>query len=260
MSNKYNIIYNKNKYVSGAGILILEKIDNKWTLILFKDHTNKFADVGGIYEKNHFNISDTASQELKEESRNLFILSDLKKLRKYIDIKHKKNNSYYKSFLITLSDINPDMLKIGRDKIFDKGLINKAKTVVANAEELPFADNSFDLVTMAFGLRNVTDKKQALREMYRIVKPGGNVLVMEFSAPENKLVQSLYDKYSFNLIPKLGEFFANDAASYKYLVESIRRHPNQDTLRDWFFEAKFDECKVDNILSGIVAIHQGYKF
>lgn len=161
---------------------------------------------------------------------------------------------------ITLSDINPDMLKIGRDKIFDKGLIKKAKTVVANAEELPFADNSFDLVTMAFGLRNVTDKKQALREMYRIVKPGGNVLVMEFSAPENKLVQSLYDKYSFNLIPKLGEFFANDAASYKYLVESIRRHPNQDTLRDWFFEAKFDECKVDNILSGIVAIHQGYKF
>lgn len=106
MSNKYNIIYNKNKYISGAGILILEKIDNKWTLILFKDHTNKFADVGGIYEKNHFNISDTASQELKEESRNLFILSDLKKLRKYIDIKHKKNNSYYRSFIIRLSDIN----------------------------------------------------------------------------------------------------------------------------------------------------------
>jgi demethylmenaquinone methyltransferase/2-methoxy-6-polyprenyl-1,4-benzoquinol methylase len=161
---------------------------------------------------------------------------------------------------ITLSDINPDMLKIGRDKIFDKGLIKKAKTVVANAEQLPFADNSFDLVTMAFGLRNVTDKKQALREMYRIIKPGGMVLVMEFSAPENRLIQSLYDKYSFNIIPKLGEFFANDGDSYQYLVESIRRHPNQDTLRDWFYESKFDECKIDNILSGVVAIHKGYKF
>ena len=106
MSNKYNIIYNKNKYVSGAGILLLEKIDKKWVLILFKDHTNKFADIGGIYEKNHLNINDTASQELKEESRNLFILSDIKKLRKYVDLKHKKNNSYYRSFIIRLSDIN----------------------------------------------------------------------------------------------------------------------------------------------------------
>ena len=161
---------------------------------------------------------------------------------------------------ITLSDINPEMLKIGRDKIFDKGLIKIADTIVANVERLPFDDNVFDVVTIAFGLRNVTDKKQALKEMYRVVKPGGKVFVMEFSQPENDFVKTLYDKYSFNIIPKIGEFLANDYDSYQYLVESIRRHPKQDILRDWFYEVGFDECRVDNILTGIVAIHEGIKF
>ena len=155
---------------------------------------------------------------------------------------------------ITLSDINPDMLKIGRDKFLDRGLTKKADFVVADAENLPFENNSFDLVTMAFGLRNVTNKKQAIQEINRILKPGGVALVMEFSHPESGF------KYSFNIIPKLGELFAGDYDSYKYLVESIRRHPNQSVLRDWFIDSGFDECKVKNIHTGIVAIHMGYKF
>ena len=161
---------------------------------------------------------------------------------------------------ITLSDINPDMLKIGRDKFLDRGLTKNADFVVADAENLPFKNNCFDLVTMAFGLRNVTNKKQAIQEINRILKPGGVALIMEFSHPEIGFVKASYDKYSFNVIPKLGEFFAGDYDSYKYLVESIRRHPNQNILRDWFLEMGFDECEVKNIHSGIVAIHMGYKF
>jgi len=161
---------------------------------------------------------------------------------------------------VIMSDINKEMLDIGYDKIFDAGLSHLVEPVVANSESLPFADSSFDLVTMVFGLRNITDKKRALSEMHRIVKPGGTVLVMEFSKPKSSLISYVYDKYSFNVIPGLGKFFAGDSESYRYLVESIRRHPNQEQLREWFYEAGFDSCSITNLSSGVVAIHKGVKY
>ncbi len=160
---------------------------------------------------------------------------------------------------ITISDINAEMLQVGYDKMLDNGHAGKVKKVLANAEKLPFEDDSFDLVTMSFGLRNVTDKKLALREMLRIVRPGGKVLIMEFSEPKASSIKSLYDKFSFNIIPRLGGYIANDYDSYKYLVESIRRHPTQEKLKEWFYEVGFDSCKVYNIHTGVVAIHEGIK-
>lgn len=158
---------------------------------------------------------------------------------------------------VTMSDINPDMLAYGHDKIFDAGLVDRVTAVEANAEALPFDDATFDVATMAFGLRNVSDKKQALAELRRIVKPGGRALVMEFSRPRSALVSSLYDRYSFSIIPHMGQWCANDRDSYQYLVESIRRHPDQDTLKQWFYEVGFDRCMVHNLVSGVVAIHEG---
>ncbi|MBT4885494.1 MAG: bifunctional demethylmenaquinone methyltransferase/2-methoxy-6-polyprenyl-1,4-benzoquinol methylase UbiE [Legionellales bacterium] len=161
---------------------------------------------------------------------------------------------------VVMSDINKEMLDIGYDKIFDAGLSRVVEPVVANSECLPFASSSFDLVTMVFGLRNITDKKRALSEMHRIVKPGGTVLVMEFSKPKNSFVSYVYDKYSFNVIPGLGRFFAGDSESYRYLVESIRRHPDQEKLQEWFYEAGFDSCSITNLSSGVVAVHKGVKY
>jgi demethylmenaquinone methyltransferase / 2-methoxy-6-polyprenyl-1,4-benzoquinol methylase len=161
---------------------------------------------------------------------------------------------------ITISDINADMLEIGYDKMINNGYAQKVKKVLANAEELPFDDASFDLVTMSFGLRNVTDKKLALKEMFRITRSGGKVLVMEFSEPKANGIKLLYDKFSFNMIPRLGEYIANDYDSYEYLVESIRRHPKQEELKEWFYAVGFDSCKVYNIHTGVVAIHEGMKF
>lgn len=161
---------------------------------------------------------------------------------------------------ITISDINDSMLTLGYHKMIDAGYMQKTRKVVANAEKLPFADNSFDIVTMSFGLRNVTDKKCALQEMYRIVKPGGTVLVMEFSKPRSTLIKKIYDNYSFKVIPKLGEKIVKDEESYRYLVESIRRHPNQETLLSWFYQVGFEKCDVTNIHTGVVAIHRGVKY
>ncbi|MEE3003423.1 MAG: bifunctional demethylmenaquinone methyltransferase/2-methoxy-6-polyprenyl-1,4-benzoquinol methylase UbiE [Pseudomonadota bacterium] len=164
-----------------------------------------------------------------------------------------------KSGSITLSDINAEMLNIGWDKMLDHGCADIANKVLADAENLPFESNYFDIVTMGFGLRNVTDKRKALSEINRILKPGGVVLIMEFSQPRNNLLATLYDSYSLKVIPKMGDFFVKDKASYKYLVESIKRHPNQEKLLGWFYEAGFAKCDVTNIMSGVVAIHRGYK-
>ena len=161
---------------------------------------------------------------------------------------------------LTISDINPDMLVLGKDKLLNAGFFKNIDSTIANAEQLPFEDNSFDVVTIAFGLRNVADKKKALSEMLRVIKPGGKVMVMEFSQPQLESIEFLYNKFSFNIIPLLGKKFAGDAESYRYLVESIRRHPNQEILKSWFYEAGFDGCDVTNLAQGIVAIHKGVKF
>ena len=161
--------------------------------------------------------------------------------------------------LVVLSDINAAMLGNGRSQLLDKGISGNVDFAQANAEQLPFHDNSFDLVTMAFGLRNVTDKQQALNSIYRVLRPGGRLLVLEFSRPAAAL-RPAYDFYSFSILPKLGKLVANDEASYRYLAESIRMHPDQQTLRDMMQQAGFESCDFHNLTGGIVAIHRGYKY
>jgi demethylmenaquinone methyltransferase/2-methoxy-6-polyprenyl-1,4-benzoquinol methylase len=165
-----------------------------------------------------------------------------------------------KSGNIILSDINNAMLSVGRDRLTDEGIVENVRYVQANAEALPFADNSFDCITIAFGLRNVTDKAAALKSMYRVLKPGGRLLVLEFSQPQGALVKKTYDFYSFSLLPKLGKLFAGDADSYQYLAESIRMHPDQETLKTMVEEAGFDRCEYFNLTQGVVALHRGFKY
>jgi len=161
--------------------------------------------------------------------------------------------------LVVLSDINAAMLGNGRSQLLDRGISGNVDFAQANAEQLPFQDASFDLVTMAFGLRNVTDKQQALNSIYRVLRPGGRLLVLEFSRPA-AILKPAYDFYSFSILPKLGRLVANDEASYRYLAESIRMHPDQQTLRDMMQQAGFENCDYHNLTGGIVAIHRGYKY
>lgn len=160
---------------------------------------------------------------------------------------------------VVLADINESMLKVGRDKLIDKGVAGNVEYVQANAECLPFEDNTFDIITIAFGLRNVTDKDTALRSMNRVLKPGGKLMVLEFSKTENPLLTKAYDFYSFNLLPKMGQLIANDAESYRYLAESIRMHPDQETLKGMMDSAGFVQTRYRNLTQGIVALHTGIK-
>ncbi|MAD76447.1 MAG: bifunctional demethylmenaquinone methyltransferase/2-methoxy-6-polyprenyl-1,4-benzoquinol methylase UbiE [Rheinheimera sp.] len=161
---------------------------------------------------------------------------------------------------VVLADINESMLNVGRDKLRDLGLINNIEFVQANAEALPFADNSFDIISIGFGLRNVTDKAAALKSMFRVLKPGGRLLVLEFSKPEQQWLSKVYDMYSFKLLPVMGQLIANDKESYQYLAESIRMHPDQETLKTMMAEAGFSEVSYHNLTGGIVALHRGFKF
>jgi len=160
---------------------------------------------------------------------------------------------------ITLCDINAEMLKHGRNRFIDEGVVDGIDYVQGNAEVLPFSDNSFDCITIAFGLRNVTDKAKALRSMYNKLKYGSQVMILEFSTIVVPLLQKIYDKYSFELIPRIGNWVAKDEASYRYLVESIRMHPDQDSLASMMQKAGFGKVNYLNLSGGIVAIHRGYK-
>jgi demethylmenaquinone methyltransferase / 2-methoxy-6-polyprenyl-1,4-benzoquinol methylase len=162
--------------------------------------------------------------------------------------------------LVVLADINESMLKVGRDKLRDKGLFKNIEYVQANAEELPFVDNYFDCITISFGLRNVTDKEKALRSMWRILKPGGRLLILEFSKPQYQILNKAYDLYSFTMLPLMGKIVANDSESYRYLAESIRMHPDQNTLKKMMEDAGFVDVKYHNMTGGIVALHTGFKF
>ena len=161
------------------------------------------------------------------------------------------------SGLAVLTDINREMLSRGRDRLIDQGLAAQVQFLIANAECLPFADRSFDCVTIAFGLRNVTDKAAALASMRRVLRPAGRLLVLEFSKPTLEMLKPAYDAYSFNVLPRLGGIIAGDAASYRYLAESIRMHPDQQTLAAMFRDAGFDECRWHNLAGGVVALHIG---
>ena len=164
-----------------------------------------------------------------------------------------------KSGRCVLSDINPKMLALGRDRLLDEGFVGNVDCLVADAERLPIACNSFDCVTIGFGLRNVTDKAAALASMHRVLKPGGQLLVLEFSTPVAPGFRPLYDAYSFNVLPVLGRLVAQDAASYRYLAESIRMHPDQETLLGMLQSAGFAQTRYHNLSGGIVAVHRGYK-
>lgn len=161
---------------------------------------------------------------------------------------------------VVVSDINASMLEQGRERLLDEGVGGNVDYVQANAESLPFPDDHFDCITIAFGLRNVTDKDAALREMFRVLRPGGRTLILEFSKVTLPGVQPLYDLYSFRMLPLMGRLIANDAESYQYLAESIRMHPDQETLKTMMETAGFERVDYHNLSGGIVALHRGYKF
>lgn len=175
------------------------------------------------------------------------------------DLTAKFSKIVGKTGKIILVDINESMLRIGRDKLIDMGCSNQVLYTLADAQCLPFPDNTFDCITIAFGLRNVTDKDMALRSMNRILKPGGRLLVLEFSKPSNPVLKKFYDFYSFKLLPKIGDFIANDSDSYQYLAESIRMHPDQNTLQNMMTDANFVNTEYYNMTGGIVALHRGFK-
>jgi len=160
---------------------------------------------------------------------------------------------------VVMSDINEAMLNEGRTRLVNAGVVGNMDYALANAEQLPFADNSFDCVTIGFGLRNVTHKQFALNEMFRVLRPAGRALVLEFSHPISRPLSRAYDLYSFTMLPVMGRFVAGDAESYRYLAESIRMHPDQETLLAMMEQAGFERCSYVNLTGGVVAIHRGYK-
>lgn len=160
---------------------------------------------------------------------------------------------------VILADINESMLRMGRDRLIDRGIVSNMAFMQADAQALPFADDSFDCITIAFGLRNVTDKDQALRSMLRVLKPGGRLLVLEFSKPTSGWFSRIYDAYSFNVLPAIGELVAKDGDSYRYLAESIRMHPDQETLKTMMESAGYESCSYTNLTGGVVALHKGFK-
>jgi demethylmenaquinone methyltransferase/2-methoxy-6-polyprenyl-1,4-benzoquinol methylase len=188
--------------------------------------------------------------------------SGVKKGDKILDIAGGTGDLSYKfnelGAEVILADINAEMLKVGRDKLIDKG-VSGIYYCLANAEQLPFKDNSFDIITIAFGLRNVTDKDKAIVEFNRVLKTGGTLLILEFSKLENATIRKIYDEYSFKILPKMGKLIANDEASYQYLAESIRKHPDQETLKNMVMNANFKTCEYHNLSGGIVALHKAIK-
>ena len=165
-------------------------------------------------------------------------------------------NKKFKSVSMHVTDINASMLALGKDRAINENFFHNCSFALASGESLPYQNQTFDLVTVGFGLRNFTDKESGLREMRRVLKPNGVLLILEFSKPTNSFFSKIYDWYSFNIIPKLGNFLANDSESYQHLAESIRMHPDQETLKDMVLDAGFDDCKFYNLVNGVVAIHK----
>ncbi|GAB3104918.1 bifunctional demethylmenaquinone methyltransferase/2-methoxy-6-polyprenyl-1,4-benzoquinol methylase UbiE [Aestuariicella hydrocarbonica] len=193
-------------------------------------------------------------------------LSGVRRGHKVLDIAGGTGDLSYKfsklvgpEGLVVLADINESMLRVGRDRLTDRGVAGNLVVSQADAQYLPFPDNTFDCITIAFGLRNVTDKDLALRSMLRVLKPGGRLLVLEFSKPQSELLSKAYDAYSFKLLPFMGKLVTNDADSYAYLAESIRMHPDQATLKNMMLDAGFANCEYHNMTGGIVALHRGTK-
>ena len=165
-------------------------------------------------------------------------------------------NKKFKSVSMHVTDINESMLALGKERVINENFFHNCNFTLASGESLPYQDKTFDLVTVGFGLRNFTNKQMGLEEMKRVLKPDGVLLILEFSKPTNSFFSKVYDWYSFNVIPKLGKLLANDSESYQYLAESIRMHPDQETLKGLVLDSGFDECKFYNLVNGVVAIHK----
>ncbi len=175
------------------------------------------------------------------------------------DLAAKFSRRVGKAGRVVLADINESMLNVGRERLTNSGIVGNIEYTLANAEQLPFENDSFDCITIAFGLRNVTDKDKALESMNRVLKPGGRLLVLEFSKPVIPLLSKAYDAYSFTALPLMGKLVANDADSYRYLAESIRMHPDQETLKHMMDKAGFYKTSYHNMTGGVVALHKGFK-
>lgn len=245
-----------------------DKIDFGYTQVLKQDKVKRVADVFHSVADKYDIMNDLMSFGIHRIWKKITIeYSSVRKGQKVLDLAGGTGDLTAKFSQIVgddgsvvLADINESMLKVGRDKLRDKGLFKNIEYVQANAEELPFTDNYFDCITISFGLRNVTDKQKALESMWRVLKPGGRLLILEFSKPQYQILNKAYDLYSFTMLPLMGKIVANDSDSYRYLAESIRMHPDQKTLKKMMEEAGFVDVKYHNMTGGIVALHTGFKF
>lgn len=232
-----------------------------------KEKAGKVADVFHSVADNYDLMNDLMSAGIHRLWKHMTIeMSGIRRGHKVLDIAGGTGDLAAKfskivgsEGAVVLADINESMLKVGRDRLIDRGIIENVMFSQADAQYLPFPDNTFDVITIAFGLRNVTDKDMALRSMLRVLKPGGKLLILEFSKPTSSLLSKIYDTYSFNVLPGLGKVFANDSGSYKYLAESIRMHPDQSSLLQMLNSAGFENTDFHNMTGGVVALHRGIK-
>lgn len=260
-----------NTHVPEASSSTERKADDKthfgYRQVKVEDKVNHVADVFHSVASKYDVMNDLMSMGIHRLWKRFTIeLSGVRKGHKVLDLAGGTGDLTMKfsdivgpEGTVVLADINESMLKVGRDRLMDRGYTSNIEVVQANAEELPFPDNHFNCVTIAFGLRNVTDKDKALRSITRVLKPGGKLLVLEFSKPENPLLTKAYDLYSFTALPAMGKLIAGDSESYKYLAESIRMHPDQETLKGMMEQAGLVNCRYHNMTGGIVALHTGVK-
>jgi demethylmenaquinone methyltransferase/2-methoxy-6-polyprenyl-1,4-benzoquinol methylase len=233
------------------------------------DSSEKQSHVKGVFSsvaENYDVMNDAMSMGMHRVWKKILVeLSGISNREKVLDIASGTGDiaklilNEYPETEVFMTDINMEMLGEGRDRSINESFGKNCHFCQLNGEILPFADKQFDVITIGFGLRNFTSKEAGIAEMSRCLKDDGRLLILEFSKPKNKTFSKIYDWYSFNILPKLGSILANDSDSYQYLAESIRMHPDQESLKDMVLESGFNNCKFYNLFNGIVAIHVANK-